>query len=96
MCRANSRTAGQEEDTSTRASISRIVMLAEALFEVTFSSLFIMGKRFFFLRFFLGGAAGGGWGGLWGWGGVLNAFLLLITILLDFFFFDILKFLYLF
>ncbi|RWR89661.1 E3 ubiquitin-protein ligase RLIM isoform X2 [Cinnamomum micranthum f. kanehirae] len=34
MCRANSRTAGQEEDTSTRASISRIVMLAEALFEV--------------------------------------------------------------
>lgn len=42
MCRANSRAASQDEDTSTRASISRIVMLAEALFEVTFSSLFFI------------------------------------------------------
>ncbi|XP_077234789.1 uncharacterized protein LOC143876982 isoform X2 [Tasmannia lanceolata] len=34
MCRANSQAANPDEDTSTSASISRIVMLAEALFEV--------------------------------------------------------------
>ncbi|XP_058103773.1 uncharacterized protein LOC131247875 isoform X1 [Magnolia sinica] len=33
-CRASSRPVNPDEDTSTRASISRIVMLAEALFEV--------------------------------------------------------------
>ncbi|KAJ1262715.1 hypothetical protein BS78_09G131300 [Paspalum vaginatum] len=33
-CRTNSRPGNPEEETSTRASISRIVMLAEALFEV--------------------------------------------------------------
>ncbi|XP_077238573.1 uncharacterized protein LOC143879823 isoform X2 [Tasmannia lanceolata] len=33
MCRANSQASNPDEDTSTRASISRIVMLAEALFE---------------------------------------------------------------
>ncbi|CAL9204945.1 unnamed protein product [Musa hybrid cultivar] len=33
-CRTNNQTANPDDDTSTRASISRIVMLAEALFEV--------------------------------------------------------------
>lgn len=34
MCRLNNRTVNSSDDTNARASISRIVMLAEALFEV--------------------------------------------------------------
>lgn len=41
-CRVNTRDANSNDDTSARASISRIVMLAEALFEVMLIYYYIL------------------------------------------------------
>lgn len=45
-CRMSSRDSHVNDETSARASISRIVMLAEALFEVTFMCGWLCDGRF--------------------------------------------------
>jgi hypothetical protein len=53
MCRLRNRDNNSNDDTGARASISRIVVLAEALFEVTLIMLNILMNIIYLFIFFI-------------------------------------------